>query len=153
MAKAAYVTKYDAGGTGDNIIPDGYIKTVEKVWLDSFTMATATNIPTGASGTIDIAVIPNNKKITSVELYFPALSTGAALTGSTITIGTRTSAGATSSTLLLSAGEAAAGVLTLKANANIPFAIADGYNRVYMEIGRLATTTTASTIKSIVRYT
>ena len=35
MAEAANVAKYNAGGSGDNIIADGYIKTVEKVWIDS----------------------------------------------------------------------------------------------------------------------
>ena len=29
--KAANKTKYDAGGSGDNVIADGFIKTVEKV--------------------------------------------------------------------------------------------------------------------------
>ena len=151
MAKAANVTKVDAGGSGDNNVGDGQIKTVEKVWLDSYTMATATAIVTGT--TLDIAIVPNNKKITSVDLFFPALSTGAASTGTTITIGTRTSAGVTSTTTLLSAGEAVAGVLTLSANQNIPHAIADGYNRVCITFQRIATTTTASTIRSIVRYT
>lgn len=151
MAYAANVTKYVAGGTGDNIIADGYIKTVEKVWLDSYTMAAATAIPTNSF--IDIAFIPDNKKITGVDLYFPSLSTGAVNTGTTITIGTRTSAGVTSSTVLLSAGEASTGILELHANANIPFAIAAGYNYVFIVAKRLATTTTASTITTIVRYT
>lgn len=151
MAKAANVTKYDAGGTGDNIIADGYIKTVEKVWVDSYTMAAATTI--GVGTLIDIAFIPDGKKVTGVDLIFPSLSTGASGTGTTINIGTRTSAGVTSATLLLSAGEAASGVLTLSANANIPHAIAAGYNRVYIHLTRLGTTTTASTIASIVRYT
>jgi hypothetical protein len=151
MAQAANVTKYAAGGTGDNIIADGYIKTVAKMWLDTYTMAAATTIPSAT--TIDIAFIPNNKKIVGVDLYFPSLSTGASGTGSTITIGTRTSAGVTSATTLLSAGEAVSGILTLSANSNIPHAIADGYNYVCMTFGRIATTTTASTIRSVVRYT
>ena len=151
MAYAANVTKYVAGGTGDNVIADGYIKTVEKVWLDTYTMAAATNLPTNSF--IDIAFVPNNKKITGIDLFFPALSTGASGTGTTITLGTRTAAGVTSSTALLAAGEAVAGVLTLSANANVPFAIADGYNYVFLVAKRLATTTTASTINTIVRYT
>lgn len=151
MAYAANVTKYVAGGSGDNIIADGYIKTVEKVWLDSYTMAAATTLPTNTF--VDIAFIPDNKKITGINLYFPSLSTGASGTGTTITLGTRNSAGTTSSTALLSAGEAASGVLALSANANIPFAIADGYNYVFLVAKRLATTTTASTIRTIVHYT
>ena len=42
MAKSANLTKYDNGGTGDNIIPDGYIKTVEKVWIDTYTYSATT---------------------------------------------------------------------------------------------------------------
>ena len=64
--KAANVTKYDAGGSGDNIIADGYIKTVEKVWLDSFVNTTAMT----TADTLTIASIPPNKKITGVEVYW-----------------------------------------------------------------------------------
>ena len=67
--KGANVTKVEAGG-GDNYVPDGYIKTVEKVWMDSFSF---TAVLTTAD-TVAIAKIPKNKKITSVEVYFPALT-------------------------------------------------------------------------------
>ena len=64
--QAANVTKYNAGGSGDNIIADGYIKTVEKVWIDSYTIAF-----TGTNDTIHIAKLPENKKITGIicEIY------------------------------------------------------------------------------------
>lgn len=64
--KATNVTKYDAGGSGDNVIADGYIKTVEKIWMDSYTIAF-----TGTNDTIVIARLPENKKITSIvcEIY------------------------------------------------------------------------------------
>lgn len=58
---ASNVTKYNAGGSGDNIIADGFIKTVEKVWLDSYTIAF-----TDTNSTIDICVLPENKKITRI---------------------------------------------------------------------------------------
>jgi hypothetical protein len=151
MSKAANVTKYDAGPSGDNYIADGYIKTVEKIWYDTYAMGAATALASGT--TIDIAKIPANKKIMGVELYFPALSTGAASTGSTISIGYRTLAGVTSSTTFLDAGEAVAGVLTLRANQGIGTVVASGGYTVYLTIGRIATTTTNSTITSIVRYT
>ena len=60
---AANATKFFAGGSGDNIIADGYIKTVEKVWIDSYTIA-FTNTLTA----IVIADLPENKKITSVDI-------------------------------------------------------------------------------------
>lgn len=64
--QAGNLTKYNAGGSGDNIIADGYIKTVEKVWIDSYTFA-----QTGTNTTIQIAKLDDNKKITSIviELY------------------------------------------------------------------------------------
>lgn len=64
--QSANLTKYNAGGSGDNIIADGYIKAVEKVWIDSYTFA-----QTGTNTTIQIAVLPENKKITSIvaEIY------------------------------------------------------------------------------------
>jgi len=70
--KAGNVTKYDAGGSGDNVIADGYIKTVEKVWIDSYTMAF-----TGTNDTIHIAKLPANKKITGIvcEIYSTASQT------------------------------------------------------------------------------
>lgn len=63
---ATYAAKYVAGGSGDNIIPDGYIKSVEKVWIDSYTIAF-----TNTNTTIVIAEIPPNKKIISInaEIY------------------------------------------------------------------------------------
>jgi hypothetical protein len=151
MAKAANVTKWDAGGSGDNIVADGYIKSVEKVWIDSYTFAAA--IPSNT--TIDIAKVPENAKVNSVTLYFPSLSTGASGTGTTINIGARIVAGTTANTLFLSGGEAASGVLTLSANAvdGINYVATGGVNTIYIEADRIATTTTAGTIKSIVRYT
>ena len=77
--QAGNVTKYNAGGSGDNIIADGYIKTVEKVWIDSYTIAF-----TGTNDTIQIAVLPENKKITGIvcEIY-----TTASQTSGTVSIG------------------------------------------------------------------
>jgi hypothetical protein len=60
---AANVTKYAAGGSGDNYIPDGYIKTVEKVWLDNYTIAF-----TGTNATITIATLSPNKKLTGIDI-------------------------------------------------------------------------------------
>lgn len=84
MAEATYVSKYTAGGSGDNIIPDGYIRTVEKVWLDSYTIAF-----TNTNTTIDIAKIPENKKITGITVY---IYTTASQTSGTVSIGWSTDA-------------------------------------------------------------
>ncbi len=76
---ASNVTKFNAGGSGDNIIADGYIKTVEKVWLDSYTIAF-----TDTNSTIDICVLPENKKITRIVVD---ILTTASQTSGTISLG------------------------------------------------------------------
>lgn len=70
--QADNLTKVIAGGSGDNIVADGYIKTVEKVWIDSYTFA-----QTGTNTTIQIAKLDENKKITgiSIEIYATASHT------------------------------------------------------------------------------
>jgi len=60
---AANVAKYELGGSGDNIISDGFIKTVEKVWIDSYTIA-FTNTLTA----IAIATLPPNKKVVAIDI-------------------------------------------------------------------------------------
>lgn len=68
--KSANVTKYDAGGSGDNYIEDGYIKSVEKVWIDSYTTTTTT---LESNDSICIGYVPKNKKLTEVTVYLPIL--------------------------------------------------------------------------------
>lgn len=84
MAAGANTTKFQAGGSGDNIVADGYIKTVEKVWLDSYTFS-----QTGTNTTIDIAVLPENKKIVAIDVE---IETTATQTNGTVSIGYSTDA-------------------------------------------------------------
>ena len=70
---ATNVTLYQAGGSGDNLIPDGYVKTVEKIWLDSFTYGLTTSPSSG--DTILIGYIPANKKIVGCDVYVPTTLT------------------------------------------------------------------------------
>ena len=77
--RASNVTKFVAGGSGDNIIADGYIKTVEKIWIDSYTIAF-----TNTNTTIEIAVLPENKKITSIVCM---IDTTISQTSGTVSIG------------------------------------------------------------------
>lgn len=79
VVQASNLTKYNAGGSGDNIISDGYIKSVEKVWIDSYTFA-----QTGTNTTIQIAKLDDNKKITSIVIE---IATTATQTNGTISIG------------------------------------------------------------------
>jgi hypothetical protein len=76
---ASNLTKFYAGGSGDNVIADGYIKTVEKVWIDSYTIAFTNTLTT-----IQIAELPENKKITSIVVD---ILTTASQTSGTISIG------------------------------------------------------------------
>ena len=71
--KAGNVTKFEAiqiGGSGDNYIADGFIKSVEKVWIDEYVMSTALL----TTSSILIARIPKGKKITDIRVYLPVLS-------------------------------------------------------------------------------
>jgi hypothetical protein len=146
--KGAIVTKYDAGGSGDNYIPDGYIKSVEKIWLDSYALGSASLT---TADTLVIAKVPKNKKITSVEVYFPdAATTDSALTGGTLNVGVT---GAL--TKFIDAVELAT---TYKANRidqadGVAYVTTSDTTDIVLSIGRKAITLTAGTIKTVVRYT
>lgn len=77
--KAGNVTKYEAGGSGDNYIPDGYIKTVEKVWVDAYTIAF-----TLTKTTLDIAILPTNKKLLGIDVM---IETSTSQTNGTLSLG------------------------------------------------------------------
>jgi hypothetical protein len=149
MAKATNVTKYDAGGFGVNLIPDGYIKTIEKIWLDAYAFTSAVPSLT----TIDLAVIPAGKKITSIDVTFPSLTTATDVgSGPTISLGYKKASGVTNSTAFLSAAGILASTLNVSANAGIA-TVTDSVWRIYLTVDTLATNTTAGTITTIVRYT
>ena len=72
-AYAANVTKVRAGGSGDNVVHDGFIKTVEKVWIDTFAEASGGTAWNLSSNSLVIAKVPRGKKITDVIVYIPAM--------------------------------------------------------------------------------
>lgn len=147
--KSANLTKYDAGGTGDNIIEDGFIKSVEKVWVDTYTFSSANTIGVGLI--LEIASVPPNKKILGVEVY--GLSTIAATT-STVAIGLKRADGTTNSTLFMAActfGTVASNLI--QANAGIGTVITGGTNRIILTFGGASLTVTGGTITTIVKYT
>jgi len=94
VLKGTNMTKFDTGGSGDYCIPDGYIKSVEKVWIDSYAV-TAGLSPT--NGSILIGYLPRDKKLIEVEVRTPALMTEA--TTSSIHLSTTASDGATAGDL------------------------------------------------------
>ena len=149
--KGANVTKYEAGGSGDNYIPDGYIKSVEKVWMDSFTFSAVLT----TADTIVIAKVPPNKKITAVEVYFPALTPTAA----TVQVGISGDADKFIKSARVSASSTEAGALLAinKLEMNNP----DGFQFVttaatdiLFNLDTVAITApTAGTITTIVKFT
>ena len=163
MAEAANVTKYNAGGSGDNVIADGYIKTVEKVWIDSYTIAF-----TNTNTTIDIAVLPANKKITSVvaEIY-----TTVSQTSATVSIGFSTDAAVdalltpvtlthnlTRTSIVLPAGAlqgnvAAGGSAVQVFGVLAGFQLVTGGTQTTVSLKLNNWTMTTGTVKTIVRYT
>ena len=160
MPAATYVTKFNNGGSGDNIIPDGYIKAVEKVWLDTYTIGF-----TGTNSTIDIAVLPQNKKITGVEAY---IYTTVAQSSGTISIGFSTDASVdalmapttithnlTVSTVSLWGSGLAQQNLTTAARVGKldGFQFVTGGTQTTISIKLNNWTMTTGTLKTIVRYT
>lgn len=164
MAEAANVAKYTAGGSGDNVIADGYIRTVEKVWLDSYTIAF-----TNTNTTIDIAVLPPNKKITGIEAI---IYTTASQTSGTVSIGfstdanvdtllaaytithnlTRTGISLPGTGLLNTANYTGVG-LTIAYAVLAGFQLVTGGTQVTVSLKLNNWTMTTGTVKTIVRYT
>lgn len=161
MADSTYVALYKAGGSGDNIIPDGYIKTVEKVWIDSYTIAF-----TNTNTTIDIAVLPENKKVTSIVAV---IYTSISQTSGTVSIGYSTDStvgtflapatithNLTRTTILLPFGlldTPTATSSTIAHGALAGFEAVTGGTATTISLKLNNWTMTTGTIKTIVRYT
>lgn len=88
--KGANQTKYDAGGSGDNIISNGQIKSVEKVWIDSYTL---TGNITLTNTTISVATLPEGAVLTDVQVV---ISTSISQSSGTVAIGWASEADAAS---------------------------------------------------------
>jgi hypothetical protein len=81
LVKAANQTKYDAGGSGDNVIANHQIKTVEKIWLDNYTLTGAMVL---TNSTISIGTLPEGAILTGVEVI---IATSVTQTSGTIGLG------------------------------------------------------------------
>ena len=161
--KAVNVTKYNLGGTGDNIIPDGFIKSVEKVWLDTYVYSSSATIGTGM--VIDIAVIPQGKKITGIEVIGVGGSTLSATSTNAISIGARYGTGSvTNATQFLAA--TTFGALTVSGyiatiSAFVPLCANTGLNTevtgathtIFLQFTAASPSITAGTLFTKVRYT
>ena len=150
--KGANVTKYEAGGSGDNYIADGYIKTVEKIWMDTFTFSAVLT----TADTLVIAKIPKNKKITDVIVSFPTALTP---TTSTIQVGITgdadkfISAASPVSESGAAGGQAARTVVRMNNTDGMSY-VTTASTDIIFSIGVTAITApTAGTITTIVKYT
>lgn len=157
---ATNVTKLDAGGSGNNVIADGYIKTVEKVWLDTYVYSSAATI--GSTMTIEIAQIPQGKKITGIEII--GLEALSATSTNAISIGTKmlgfvaggTTGTVTNSTFFLAATTFGTGTLRnapLFASSNLPYELTSGTNRIFVQFSAASPSVTAGTLFFKTRYT
>lgn len=160
---AANLTKYNAGGSGDNIVADGYIKTVEKVWMDVYSGAAITS----TKGSIDICTLPDNKKIVDIICM---VETSASQTSGSLAIGWSTDAIANQGALfpttaiahnltvstigisvgLLGGGAVAAGWASAKASA---FQTVISGTRTTVQLQFNNWTMSFTTVKTIVKYT
>lgn len=156
-----------AGGSGDNLISSGNVRTFEQVWLDSFTY---TSVITTAD-TICIGIVPANRNIVGVEVMLPSTF---APTNTTINVGVSGSTAIliSSSTAYIIGNLAATGSTLVLSNrvvmnnlAGFPYATTTGtvvvsggvltnsLTKVYLSLGVIAMSTpTAGTITTIIRY-
>ena len=155
MAKAVNVTKYDAGGSGDNIIPDGFIKTTEKVWLDSFVFSSASTI--GVGMIIDIAKIPAGKKVTGIEIYGLDAASISATSTNAISIGARFGTGSvTNATMFLGAttlGTVSFNNFPVVARSGINQELTNSTHTIYLHVTGASPSITGGTLYTKVRYT
>lgn len=154
MAIATYLTKKDAGGSGDNVVPDGYIKSVEKVWLDTYVYSSASTV--GATTLIEFASIPVGKKVTGIEIY--GLAALSATSTNAISIGTKmlqavfsggTYSTVTNSTFFLAAttfGTATFANAPLFVTTNLPYELTGGTNRLFCQFSAASPSVTGGTL-------
>jgi hypothetical protein len=155
MAKGVNVTKFDAGGTGDNIIPDGFIKTVEKVWIDTYTFSSSATI--GVGTVIDIAKIPVGKKITGIEVWGLSPSQISATSTNAVSIGARFGTGSvTNATQFL--GATTLGTVTfenipVKARSQLCVEVTTSTHTIFLHFTGANPSITGGTITTKVFYT
>jgi hypothetical protein len=153
--KATNVTKYVAGGTGDNIIPDGFIKSVEKVWIDSYVFSSAATIGTGMI--IDIAVVPAGKKVTGIEVYGLAAAQISATSTNAVSIGARygTTAitNATQFLVAVTLGTVTFNNSPIIATSNIGVECTSSTHTIFLLFTAATPSITGGTITTKVRYT
>jgi hypothetical protein len=153
--KGVNVTKFEAleagGVSGGNYIPDGFIKSVEKVWIDEYVMSTAL----ATTSSILIARIPKGKKVTNVRVYLPIISdpgttcTVYCCTGASTSVTTYFGA-LKGSTKVTAVDGGTASTVSLEPSKALQELGADTGIYIMLDI---EVTVTGGTIRSIVKYT
>jgi len=151
--KADNVTSFDLGGTGDNIIPDGFIKSVEKIWIDTITISSTLTV--GIGMVVDIAKIPAGKKITGIEIYGVARGGLSATSTNAVTIGARYgSAAITNAVQFLAATTYGTNVVTpIVADTNIGVEVTTSTHTIFLHFLTASASLTSGTIVTKVKYT
>ena len=137
--KGVNVTKYDAGGQGDDAISQGLIHSQLEVWTDEYE-ASALADPS----TIDIAKLPAGAKVWGIDVYHDALGAG-----TTLDIGDSDDPDRYT---LAAADTSAAGMFSADAADGVGYEIGTnaGDDTVQLTMAGGAAT---GTIKTVVRYT
>lgn len=152
--KATNVTKYVAGGTGDNIIPDGFIKSVEKVWLDTYVFSSSATIGTGM--VIDIGIIPVGKKVVGIEIWGLSATQISATSTNALSIGARYTNNVTNATQFLNAttlGTVTFDNIPIFANKNLNVEVTGSTHTIFLQVTAASPSITGGTIVTKVRYT
>ena len=159
--KSVNVTKYDAGADPtSNDLGEGYIKSVEKCWIDSYVITTALL----SSTSLCIGYVPAGKKLVDVVVSLPIMNDEVATLGSVhLCTGETTAAGVigtmksdfeitdsfsmtTAQTLRMDRADMGNGVSHMKTSSS---------TAIFIRIQLIGETTavTAGTIRSIIKYT
>jgi len=169
---ATNVALYNLGGSGDNLIGDGYVRAVEKVWIDSYVFNTASAALMTTADTLCIGIVPANKKIVGCEVILPITF---APTNCAINVGPSysTSLLISNSTAYVVGGPASSGgTLTYLNKVSINNILGQNFvttsstssvsggtiltytnHPIYLSLSLALTAPTSGTIQTIIRYT
>ena len=166
---AANVALYQLGASGSNAIPDGYVRTTEKVWIDSYVYSTASTANMTTGDTLIIGYIPAGKKIIGCEVYFPttfapvtclinvgpSYSTSLLISSATVNVTAVTAGSLNYNKVSMNNPAGFAFVCTSSTTAVSGGTILQNVNTpIYLSFSGVALTTpTSGTISTILRYT
>lgn len=153
MALANKATNVTLFGSGTPI-PDGFIKSVEKTWVDTYVFSSSATIGTGM--VIDIAVIPQGKKITGIEVYGLNASAISATSTNAVSIGARYGTTATTNATQF-LGATTLGTVTfdnfpIVARSGIGVELTGAFHTIFLQFTAATPSITGGTITTKVKY-